>query len=571
MPFLRMGSLALVLLLVADAVLPVPARRARDWAVVVDGSLSMAVEDSLGVCRATRGLRALPSRGADAPVLVTGSAPTLLDARRVEDGVLDGQFTDLAAMIRTAATMLPSLRRIILISDGRSGGTDPVTDAQLIGLEVSCIGVGAGGEAADLAITDVLAPSVVMPDQEIPITVSLRLNGSDHPVVAKVLLEVAGSPVVEDPITMTPDSTMRVDLACPALDPGNAEIRVIADPLEGERSTANNEALVNVAVRAALWKVHIASERPAWDLAFITRELRKDGGFEVTLRTPGTTASSASGSLPDVLVVGEWGESGGPAQSEEAIQVLDRGGAVILLGWPSAGEWGSISPLLAAPEPGTERRLVPSGTGDHPVVAALGDPGHAPVTFPGGPVSVSPGATVLLKTEAGTPALAVHSRGRGQVLAWLGADWWRWYLAESGAAEPSNPWPRVLRWLLSPDAGRRLRLHFSKEPYASGEPIPVGVEVFSPGWEPAQEGWAELEVRSVGEAVAFSRRVALGPGNRMPEVEIPGLAGGAWEIQARAELPGGDRLTADSRIVVSHALPEHALLHPDHRSLARLA
>ena len=205
------------------------------------------------------------------------------------------------------------------------------------------------------------------------------------------------------------------------------------------------------------------------------------------------------------------------------------------------------------------------------MVAALGAPGHAPVTFPGGVVSVSPGATVLLKTEAGTPALAVHPRGRGQVLAWLGADWWRWYLAESGAAEPPNPWPGVLRWLLSPDAGRRLRLHFSKETYASGEPIPVGVEVFGPGWEPAQEGWAELEVRGVGEAVAFRRRVALASGERLPEVEIPGLAGGAWEIKARAELPGGDRLTADSRILVSPALPEHALLHPDHRSLARLA
>lgn len=571
LPLLRCGSLAIVILLVVDPELPVPRRQKRDWVVVVDGSSSMAVEDSSGRTRAGRAVDALPSRITSVPVLVMGETPAQMRVDAIRPSMLDGSSTNLAAMLTEASRMVAGLRRVILISDGRTIGPDPATLADMMGLEVSCIGITAAGEPGDVAIVDIVAPSLVIPDQRFTIPVSVRLSGGAVSAMSEVSLSIDGQVVAQVPCSLVPDTTVRIDLPCPGLPVGTAEALVQVGGIVGEHTLDNNARSIPLTARTVRWRVHIAGGSPGWDLAFLARGLRRDGGFDVHMAVAGGGPPGVPASL-DALVVGQWGAGGDAVLRTMADAVLERGGAVVLLGWPAADPWDGVSPLLTVSEPGVERRLTSRPGADHPLLAVLGTKPRPPLTFPSGPVSVSPGAIVLLEADDGTPAVAVRPHARGYVLAWLGSDWWRWILGDPVAGESALPWPSILRWLLSPDAGRRIRLHPGKDAYFAGEPIVVGVEVFGPGWEPATEGHVVVTVgQPDSSAILVERRLRLAVSDRMPRIEIPGLHPGRWSVDARATLPSGETLGASATITVSSQPLEHELLAPDHRVLERLA
>lgn len=566
---LRLASLGLIVALAIDPTVPVPWRVVRDWVVLVDGSASMAIEDSGGVSRAVRGLASLPDAVRRGRVLVMGSTPRAAKPSEVSSSLLDGSSTDLAAMLGRAARMQPGLRRVILISDGRSIGPDPAATARGSGLRVSCIGVDDTGEAPDIAVMDAIAPSTVVSMQPFAIATTIRLSGG-RAVQAAIDLDIDGRLVASDTHTIDPDRPIRLDVSCPGLVPGPARVRVAVEPVPGERVLENNTRSVSVLVRAAKWSVLIAADAPSWDVAFLRRSLIKDGGFDVQMKVPGVEPGAEMAVVPDVLVVGQWHASPDPALREMADRTLARGGAVLILGWPHQSVWRGVSPLLTAADRSTTGRLKPRPIAvEHPVVAAWGHGPFAPLTLPDGAISVSGAASVLLETEQGVPMVATQTSGAGQVLTWLGADLWRWQLAET--APENGPWPAIVRWLLSPDTGARLRLHPGKDVYDAGEAISLGVEAFGLGWEPGPEGRVEVAVGAVGSPPVMERRFVLAPGAPMPVVELPGLTAGEWEIRAHAILARGDTLTATRRISVSSTSHEQRLLHPDMETLSRLA
>ncbi|MBN1426283.1 hypothetical protein JXA88_17165 [Candidatus Fermentibacteria bacterium] len=573
LPLLRIGSLILMGLLVLDIPLPVPGRSPRDWAVVVDGSASMTTPDTAGVSRADRGLKGLQKRLRQGDVLVAGESLVPVRGGHVKHELLTTPDTDLAEMVRAVWQEMPGLRRVILVSDGRrTVGGDPAAAARDMGLEVSCIGVGADGEAADLAIVDVVMPSVAIPDQEFVARAGIRVQGGSAPVPAEVVVELGGVAAAKADGIFPPDTTVWVDLLCPGLPPGRAEGSLQVRPFPGERSVHNNSRAVAITVRKARWAVRITADRPTVDTAFLARSLRRDGGFEVCMAIPGIASCTPSPGGVDVLVVGEWGTRGTSSIRQEAERTLRGGGAVILLGWPHPGLWRGLSPLLAEHAPGVERRIVPSRVPGHPLTALLDAGVHrVPLTFPGGSVTASPRAEVILETTDGVPAAAVQPWEGGYVLTWVGADWWRWLLADAASEIAPGPWPGMVRWLLTPEAGQRLRLHPGSDSYLAGQRITLGIEAFTPGWERATQGRVEVSVGGAGEPAAPVRRVGLSDGNGMTMVDLPGLPAGQWEVKAEAEIPGDETLCTGVQITVEEARMEQTALQPDLSCLERLA
>lgn len=572
LPLLRIGSLLLMGLLVLDYPLPLPRGAPRDWALVLDGSASMAVPDTAGLSRAARGLKALPGRLRRTEVLVVGEPPAFVRADLVATELFNREETDLAMMLRTASQTIPGLRRVVLVSDGRgTTGADPAAVARAMGLEISCVGVGAEGEAPDLAIVEVVAPSVVTPNQEFSLRAGVRMCGGRTPVQGGVTVELGGIAAQTDGL-FPPDTTVWVDVPCRGLSPGRAEGRLQVSAFPGERNVHNNSRSVTITVRKERWAVRIAGDRPTVDTGFLARSLRRDGGFQVCIDFPGIAPCDSLPVGTDVLVVGQWGTRGRQSLRPEAEQVLQGGGAVILLGWPSADAWNGLSPLLVDPSPSVERRIVPARVPGHPLVTSLDAGLHrAPLTFPSGPVTTSPRAEIILETAEGVPAAALQPWGGGHVLAWLGADWWRWLLADAASATSPGPWPTIVRWLLTPEAGQRLRLHPGRDSYLAGQRIMLGVEAFEPGWERATQGQVEVSVGRAGESATPIRRIGLAAGQNMTMVDLPGLPAGQWEVTAEAQIPGDEALRASLTITVEEARMEQTALQPDLVSLERLA
>ncbi len=566
--FLRLGAAVLLLLLVADARIPFPSRAQPDWAVVVDGSLSMAQEDTAGRTRAARGIAVLPPRLARMPVLLMGATPRR-HAGRILPEDLDAPTTDLSSMLAKAVRLAPSARRILLISDGHSVGEDPAGRARLLGVEVSAVAVGNAGEPVDVAVEGLVVPSIVIEGQPFPVYASIRRTGGSGVVEVPVFLEVEGR-LAETRAVLSPDTTVEVDLRSEGCEVGSVTVRVRVPPSPGERVMGNNERRASLTVRRARWEVQLVADALAFDGAFLARSLRRDGGFAVRFLTPlaPTADQGALDRLPDALIVGQWrGRDLGLRDRAEA--VVGRGGAVVLLGWPTA-EWEGLSPLVTRWEAAEEHRLVASPWGaTHPLTRLIGEGPLPPVRFPTGSVRRTADAQVIMTTEGGVPALAVRPHGRGQVFAWVGADWWRWILQARAAT--ADPWPGIIRWLLSPEAGSRLRLHLDRDTYLAGEPLTVGVEVFDPGWEPAREGTVEVRVARGREVPSFSRRVLLGPDGQVAPLRVPGLPAGEWTVSARAALPRGEVLEAEASLRVEPVPVEQALMAPRHDVLVRLA
>lgn len=310
-------------------------------------------------------------------------------------------------------------------------------------------------------------------------------------------------------------------------------------------------------------------------MSFLKKSLADDGGFVVTWEVPGLTGSTASDQEGDVdiMIIGLYGGSEPKVWHQEAHELLRRGGAVVVLGWPMGDGWSVISPLICQAMKSRDDVVLPAPGLRHPLIPSLGldDTEHKapPQRFPEGDIGFSPRATIIAQTSDGRPAVAVQPVEGGYCLAWVGSDWWRRMLWEDGGGLLS--WPRLVRWLLSPDSRGRLRLQPGKEHLLAGEPFSVGVEVFSRGWDRADHAHVELLIRDNEGAIQYERSIFMEQRSGPAAVGMPGLGAGRWRVEARAVVSEEDTLRAWKELVVSQSTPEFLSTAPDSAFLARLA
>jgi len=248
-------------------------------------------------------------------------------------------------------------------------------------------------------------------------------------------------------------------------------------------------------------------------------------------------------------------------------QFVERGGGLLAVGGPSGFSAGGyrgtpLEELLPveiedAPSdwvPGTF--LAKATNPRHPLLNLEGDAEASARAWSALPAmdgynrvhSLRPGATALLchpteKLPGGgsLPVLASRELGRGRVLLLTSPSTWRWKLLaglkESIGGWYEAFWQRCIQYLTGSLELSKVRLAPLVESPVAGEAFTLLMHVLDETFSPLSDPGVSVEVKVRAKDVVrvFGAR-EVGPG--LYQADIPGLAAGAYQIQATARYRG---------------------------------
>ncbi|MGH7740855.1 MAG: hypothetical protein ACRENS_02405 [Candidatus Eiseniibacteriota bacterium] len=610
LPLLRFAALALLLWLLAQPSLELPARGGAHVVVLLDRSRSMDLPARAGgearsvvaaravesIQRALRGhasLEVLPfSDHLGAPAARDSAGPST---------ALGGALEELAGSeaVRRASAAL-------VVSDGAlNAGGDPVSAAQALGLPVHTVRVGefAGVDRA-VASLEVSAESRV--GRAEPVRVHLT---SDEPAGTPMPVHLdSGAHEIAHGTALSPGPGAEAvcELIAVPLESGLAIWTASVDSLAHEPTVANNSRSAALQVAAGRVGVLIVSAGLNWDLTFLRRSLEGDSGLAVTTWTregSGWRATGAGGRRKSgaaarpspqdlngcaVVALDALNPTEVSPDFDRALASFVRGGGgLLVLGGPGSGllrlRQGALGAELAVrmtslgmpragtPEP-AEQSAELTAWDDDPVRGREAWRAAAPLSDLM-PIEPGPGDRVLIGTlGGGPPLLFARHVGRGQALLVNGTGVWRWSLSPTDdlAGERGRRlWRMLTRWLAEPVQGEPLRVRPERWLASSGEPVRLFATLQDSAFRPLAGARIEGEVTLVGggtRALEFEPREA---GTYVATLNA--LAPGRYRASVRARTAGREQRQAGTEFAIDRWSLEDARAETDSATLAAIS
>jgi len=340
----RAATLRAALVLGVAAALAGPALErgggAEPTVVLVDASASVA-PGAQGAAT-----RALGLAGSDAAQIVFG----------------DEGGSPLAEALDEATRALPAGGRIVVLSDGRATGADPIAAAAraaAAGVRVDA-GVLASREGPDAALAAVDVPLAGRAGEEVPVRLTVRAT---EPMSATVELRAEGIVVASERLSLSPGAT---SLALGFLPDGVGDVRFAARVEAAGDVEPGNDAAYGVTHVAPPPRVLVSGDGPG-AVALADRLARLGLGVQVLApeRLPGRLSALEAW---DALVLADVPAAalGVDQRAAVAAFVSDLGrGAVLTGGRQSflAGGWqhtplADLAPVRLEPPPRDEREAV---------------------------------------------------------------------------------------------------------------------------------------------------------------------------------------------------------------------
>ena len=268
----------------------------NEWAVVVDRSQSMAVEDANGRSRWEEGVRlakraaALADDPANVKCFTFCSTLDAADLATLGDAEPARGSTDIVQSGRSLLGRYRKgsrrLRGILLLSDGRQ-----VQDRRYeeLGMEARAretpiYALALGGEVGrrDLSIRPARKQYVSFAGQELSVKAVLRNQGMG-PVAPKVeLLDSTGKVLDEKAVELENNAEKTVPFTVVSGETGYNEYSFRVQPWAGEGQAHNNEVSFGIVALASKLRVLLVEGTPYWDSKFVAQLLRNQPNIEVT-------------------------------------------------------------------------------------------------------------------------------------------------------------------------------------------------------------------------------------------------------------------------------------------------
>jgi hypothetical protein len=571
------AAVVLVLLLNPMRIEPIPQPPGPPLlTILVDATASMATPDMPGsrsrYQTAADWAAKLSEKAAPFEVRVATFDRTMkaLDVKELAGRMPDGLVTDLATVLREAtAEQRPQGQMVALLSDGihNAGETADVLkaakDARALGCPIFVRSFGSDATARDLAVEVRTPREIAFVDQKVPIAASLLhrdLTGQS----AKVRLLRDGKTLEERsvPLKLAEGEEVRFEIQEPKT--GMYRYEIVADPLPGETSLANNSAAVHLQVVDQPVRVLLLEGKPYWDSKFLARTLTEDSSIELesvvrmtegrlhrrTIRRPADAKQKVDESwevLPDfakivssrgglrsfqVVVLGRDAEAfldqGTLAELRTWLK-QDGGSLVCARGQPVAQVSQGLAPLLPLRwTPATETRvkwnLTDRGRDLGWLLGGTSLSGMPTLASAARPDQPRPLAVVLATNappgEGPAPAVTYQPYGLGRVVTIEGSGMWRWAFLPPGERDRDREqafgslWHNLLRWLVS------------NAPLLPGQSMTLRLDAGS--YSPEESIAATLLVRPDS---------AKGPASGAPTVE---LSGDGIETRTLTAVPRSD-------------------------------
>jgi hypothetical protein len=536
-------------------------------AVLIDTSRSMGVEDGAGgQARGDEAVGLINSmllerlaRDSDVAAYAFSTDVTPVEAGRDGIGsvpVFDGDATDIENALATVGreTADRSLGAVVLATDGAANlGGSPVDAGSRLGVPVFVLGVGSPEPPVDIAIVEAVTNRISYAGESLPVLVrisSAGFGGSDTTV------EISEDGVLLDSQTVSLSGTgeeAEVMFRVRPSEPGPHRYTVSVPEAAGEIVTRNNERVVVTTVLKGRFRVMLIGSRPAWDFAFLRRELEADRNVELTALVGDEGPAPTRDELLDhdlvVLVDPDWADPPIPVDDLRAF-VTERRGGLAVFGVPDGptGVWPAFLPVEQQRPPGAlaERRVTLTPEGEASTLLRV-ESGRSENTLAWRdlpPVWTASTGTFTVRAEGRSlgradtePVIVGGGRsGGGQTLVVLAEGIWRWKMAGESDDLFGRLVSNVARWLTARGEVKRVDVSTDADVVPVGGRVLFQGQVYTSELHPTTDASVVVDVLRGGGAPVAS--LTLSPNAGGYEGELPAPSPGSYTYRAEASVDG---------------------------------
>lgn len=259
-------------------------------AVLLDTSGSMALNEDSGTRMAQAQALLTPESLAELAATYTILPYSFDDnARSLDDFT---QLPDPGPSSKLGSSLLQTLREasasslgaVILISDGadNSGSIpqDLLGEIASFGVPVHTVGIGRETMPEDLELEEVQLPNKALAGTTLSARVNIRhdAGGTARIKVYDGDTFLSTSEVELDPTQTSTTAFIDIEVA----EPGQLDLRFTLDPLNGERTLANNSRASVVDVPEGKYRILYVEGEPRWEYKFLQRALSEDPSIQLT-------------------------------------------------------------------------------------------------------------------------------------------------------------------------------------------------------------------------------------------------------------------------------------------------
>ena len=445
--------------------------------------------------------------------------------------------TDIASAITSAMEQHPTLRGVVLVSDGDWNSGEPPSSAatrlRMRETPVFAVPVGSETRLPDLAVTafDIPTFGIVGKPVRLPFTLTSALP---RPHSAVIEIKTSEGETLTSDVTIPAMGRLQETVLWTPQTIGDFELTLTLPAIDEERNETNNTLTAPVTIRREELKILVIDSFPRWEYRYLRNALERDPGVEVSCLLFHPDVEAIGGGpgyidqFPeteeltefDVIVLGDVGIAPDQLSAEnvDAIksQVANQAAGLVLVPgfrghqqtlqateledlFPVVVDeaqprgWGSSTPgQFELTELGARSlltRLEDSDTANANIWSSL--PGFQ---WYAGVVRAKAGSEVLATHSSETnrygriPLIVTKTYGTGKIL-FMGTDGaWRW---RKGVEDKYHYrfWGQVARWMAyqrNMASGELMRLFYSPDRPRSGDTLTLNANVMSIGGEPLQ-------------------------------------------------------------------------------------
>ncbi len=567
-------------------------------AVLVDNSLSMSITDGAGsreqLLRSIIGGKTLERLSSTAHVELFTFSPSLHGIN--QDSLrLNGTTTDIASALRSLNTMsLPQLKAVLLLSDGNyNTGENPLDEAGKVAAPIFCAGIGDSLEQKDIAVQKLLTNSVAYVHSAVPIDATVKVSGFENRNLSVNLLE-DGKQLDQHGIVLPPSISSRtaeypVHFTFTPTTDGVKKITVSVSPLEGEVTKNNNAKSVFVKILKNKMRVAVIAGAPSADVSAVMQCLHADPNIQssIAVQQPGgqfadqpLTQFAGLASAECIILIGFPTEATSPLATQLVSKTVTTRGLPLLfiisrtLDFHKLRELGSILPFTTLSDNVDEQLVFPSIPPQQQYHVLIQSDENSSFDWNKLPPIFSSLATFKAKPEAlvlattkvqgvaiDNPLLVARSVMRMKSFAVLGYGIWRWKLLAGASTETEkffDPWlSNVIRWLVTRDDNKQLRVEPSKEIFPQGEAVDFLGQAYNANYQPVDDADIRVEATALSSQQHFETILRPSENGRY-EGQIEALPEGEYSFTATAKSGGADLGKSEGRFSVGEQSIEFA-------------
>jgi len=589
---LRSLALTLLILALCQPVLNIARRSLLRpvVAVLVDNSLSMSLTDGAGdreqQLRSIISGDALKRLSSSAQVELFSFSPSL---RRIEQDSfrLNGSSTDIASAFHALKEKpLPGLKAVLLLSDGDyNAGENPLDEAGRTGAPIFCVGIGDSTEQKDVSVQKVLTNSIAYVQSSVPVDAVIKVSGFENMQLPVSLLE-DGKQIARQIVTLPPSGAERiaeypVHFTFSPAEAGTKKYTVSVQALDGEVTKNNNARSVFVKILKNKTRVAVVAGAPSADVAAVVQSLHSDPNIETTVAIQQPTGQFAGQPLAQaagfpaaecIVLIGFPTERTSPGAIQAiANAVAARGTPLLFIGSRTIDirklkELEPVLPFTISSGTIDERTVFPNIPAEqrYNILAQLSEnssfdwsklpPIYSSIgTFKAKPEAVVLATVTFQGVPLNAPLLASRSVPRFKSFAILGYGVWRWRLLAGASPETEDffdPWfSRIVRWLVTREDNKQLKVEPLKEIFSQGEPIEFLGQAYNANYDPVNDADIHVEITAMPSRQRFE--TILRPlDNGRYDGEIESLPESDYSFTATAKAGGADLGTLEGRFSV---------------------